>query len=274
MGNTVPNPTAKLSYLYESFNDIVIQNMYSSMAIAECEVTAFQNQKIIISDVSLNNCSLNINQYANVLCNLMAFFSQTFNNSSDETGQILAFISKTVESFTSSPDPVIAQFKDIADKTMKNRSIDMDINTYLKNSIYKNINVQDFKSCRSNVFVVQDQDIQINQSKCVNGKIEIDQTAVVQDYAKCIMGGLMNAISAEPSFRDILRNFNNDISGAPDQVFGEIPSICFNRDGSPISAEPDVDPNIKLIANAVSVFGIFFFLAILIIFIVFIIKKE
>lgn len=273
MGNTVPNKTSKLSYLYESSSDIITQSIYSSVSKAECNIQLFQKQNITLTDVTLTNCSLNINQYANVLCNLVAFFDQNFNNPTDAQGtKIRGFVSDAVDKFTNSTDPVIQNFVDVITKRNRDRSINMNANSYIKNTINQNINVQDFKSCSSNIFVVQDQNIVINQSACKNGKIDIDQTAVIQDYTKCIMGGIINALAVEPSFRDVMRTFNNDISGAPDQVFGEIPDVCISKSVSAIEDEARVDPNIQIIANALGLVTMAIFIGLIMALIIIIIR--
>jgi hypothetical protein len=274
MGNTIPNPTTKVSYLYESVNDIIMQSMYSSISKAECNAQLFQKQNIIISDVTLSNCDLNINQYANVLCNLVAFFDQNFNNPSDTNGaKILSFVNQTVDKFTASSDPVIKNFLNVVKERNQNRSINLDVNAYIKNSINQNINVNDFKSCSSSVFVVQDQQVIINDSSCKDGKININQTAIIQDYAKCIFGGILNAIMVEPSFRDILRTFNNGIQNSNDLVFGPLPDVCYTRPkvSKQVNDQGSLDPNIKLLTDTVGISSIalaIFFLVCLIIVII------
>lgn len=275
MGNTVPNKSTKLSYLYEAANDIIVKTMYTSVANAECNAQVYQNQTVILSDLTLSNCSLNINQYATVLCNLVAFFEQNFNNPTDTSGtNILSFVSKVVDDFASSTDPVIKNFTDVVNKRNKDRSVNLDAKTYIKNTILQNINISDFKSCSSDVFVVQDQKVIINASMCKDGKIEINQSAVIQNYASCIFGGILNAITVEPSFRDILRTYNNNISGAPDQVFGPIPDTCYTRtkvDSTEVVKE--IDPNIKLIADGFGIFSIALIIAVLCIILIIVIKS-
>lgn len=222
MGNTVSSNTTKLSYLYESCNDIFMQQMYSSVSKATCDIKSFQDQRVVISDAKLKNCKININQYTNALCNLVGLFNNTINNDAE----IRSFVQSTVSSILNSTDNVIQSFIDTVGTKLPPGTVDT--KAYIKNTVSKNLQVRNFASCTSSVFSVQKQTVILDGVPCIDGQITIDQSAVIKDYAKCFFLNVLDSALQDPVIRRGLRSFNDGIDESGDKVYGPLPDVCYS----------------------------------------------
>ena len=266
MGNLTSSPSTKLSYLYEQTTDIFVEQMYSEVAKASCDIQAFQNQRVVISDANLKNCKINISQFTNATCNLLAVFNSTMEN---QGAGLDAFIDKAVTTALNSQDPVMQKFLDIVNSNLPDGQTDA--KTYIKNTIQVNKRISNFSSCSSNVFTVQNQNIFLNEVTCENGTVKIDQSAIITEYAKCFFNGALGALASTPNFRKIIRLFNGDLSATDDEVYGPLPDICYSAlkpgTDNPDNPATPITPEIQSKVNCIPRYIAWFLIALLIIFI-------
>jgi hypothetical protein len=232
MGNVPSRKTNKVSALQTVVNDISTNIVSSVLVEASQNIFVNQVQNVNMSNIKINGCSIVIKQTANIeaaqTVSLKAFFSNP---------------KQLVKKLTQGPNSMLGQafasnnqlMKDFLDKAQQytNSSTKAELKSNITTIMKTNISQSTIARANQNIFVNQEQNVNITGMECKDGKIEITQELVLKAAQNVIASVVNDSLFKDPNMRSALRDFNGDYSAGylNDQLDEgmSIPDACIDK---------------------------------------------
>lgn len=237
MGNVSPRPTNKLNMFVTEINDFSF-NMTSNVAqIAQQNIIVDQVQNVFLSLGTIENCTINITQDAQVFASQTVAFRNMFTNPRDFINKVTKGPNSIIEQMLRSTSAVMQDFLEQARQVF---NIPADNNTNVKaqlrgkfvNIVKTRIDRNSLQKATQNLFVSQEQTVKILSNFCKNSKIDISQSLLVTASQNAVFEVLENSVLNDTDMKRTLRQFNGDYAiGLLDSNMdagASIPDACYN----------------------------------------------
>ena len=192
MGNQQSSFTKSLIEEYNSNLTNLMMN-YSSSNTSNCQT----NQQITLDDLSVDGCDFNMNQMAQVVCNLEQSFSGT--NSTVLSNMLQTAIDQSASSGSDSAQGFLAT-------SVSTQNSMTDMSSYIKNVIETNVDVNLTTTCIANSTISQDMILKNASFICRPGgkKIDFSQNAQLSQFASCMTSTVVDLLKNDTKITDVI----------------------------------------------------------------------
>lgn len=233
MGN-VPStaPTNKLKVLSQEFNDFSA-NISSRITMeASQDIAVNQTQNIVMNNMTLKGCDVNVSQKAQVMAKQVATFKAVLSNPKKLVQQITQGPNSMFGQAVSSTSPVMKDFLSNARQSM-GANDNVSLQKTVSNIVRMNINQEAIMKATQKISVNQNQNVFLDGSVCEGGKINIDQSAIVDAFQNVVFTVMTDSVMGDPRMRRAVRQFNGEYNqGTLDEQIdknAKLPEACFGQ---------------------------------------------
>jgi len=231
MGNVSSRqPTNKLNLLVEETKDFSFNISSNISQQAEQMILTSQSQTVNINLESIQGCTIEIGQSANIMAKQTAVFKAVFTNPRELLKQLTSGPNSLLGQAMSSSSTVMQDFLNTAKKTLGANS-NADLRSKMTTILKVNIDQNSIQKCSQNIFTNQEQRVNILGKMCKDSKIKISQTTIVDAAQDCMFEIAQNALMEDPAMRLAVREFNGDYNPAllnELDASAKLPDACFN----------------------------------------------
>jgi hypothetical protein len=240
MGNVSSRKTNKLQLLNQEINDFSFTVANDIMQQAVQDITVVQTQDVTINIREMQNCGIVITQSADIFAKQHAEFTAVLTNPRELLKYYVTSPNSIYNQALRSSSEITKQFFEAAEKAFNIPSDKKDVRLRNKitNILKTNLTSKAVQSCLQNIFVVQNQNVELMGELCKDTNIIISQRLLLEAGQSCILEIFENSLLKDPTFRRALREFNGDYDrGLLDENLdagAKIPPACF------LDQEPDI----------------------------------
>jgi hypothetical protein len=188
-----------IDVLNENITNVVIKTGATSTSYCK------SNQNIKIGEID-TNCTLNIAQSSQTVCDLRQVFS------ADNTAKMTSLINTALDNTATSKQKSVQDFMATSVSSQKNVS---DISSYVKNIVKNNFTNETLSSCIAESTVDQNFYIEKIKTRCDNDNnkgINIDQNILLKQFADCTTKSVVDILKNDKIVTDIVNKAENDQS--------------------------------------------------------------
>ena len=231
MGNVSSRqPTNKLNLLVEETKDFSFNISSNISQQAEQMILTSQSQTVNINLESIQGCTIEVGQSANIMAKQTAVFKAVFTNPRELLKQLTSGPNSLLGQAMNSSSTVMQDFLNTANKTLGTNN-NADLRAKMTTILKVNIDQNSIQKCSQNIFTNQEQRVNILGKMCKDSKIKISQTTIVDAAQDCMFEIAQNALMEDPAMRLAVREFNGDYNPAllnELDASAKLPDACFN----------------------------------------------
>ena len=207
MGNTNSNTksSSKIDILKQLSNDISFNVVDQVIQTARQYIQVNQEQDVIINNADLKDCEVNILQNAEINAKINAIFISI----PTSKNQYFDFMVEIVNNIINNQNSIITDFINL---TKMNLNCITDEELKLKMKFIMKVNIENTtkQECESLLSLKQKQNVLLQNIKCENSKININQNAIVKVISNCLFQSISSSIIKDNRIKTAIRQFNGE----------------------------------------------------------------